>query len=412
MKKIFGFMSILVLSFVLVGCGKSNSKGNSVTLEFMTNSASEQIDAFRKVAKEYEKQNEGVKINITGQGKDFEALIKAKMASNDLPDMWMTHGWSVDRYSEYLEKLNSREWVSKISETALPSVINDSGDLFVLPIVVDKSGVLINQKVLDENNINVDDLKNWEDFTKAFDKLKANNIIPVGMSGKDPRAMAHFLDALSTPMYITSKDSQKDKLIDGSFDWKNWDKINSLLLSMKENEYLNKDALTADGESIKQQMAEDKIGFWFTTNSEVSGIYEYNPEAKIGFIPLPTFSADDSQVLVGGERTAVGVWKDSKNKETALDFLDFMAQDENIKIIADSHGLDAAIEGVDVDLGSLSEYYEKYEDTTIEPFFDRAYLPSGMWSTLQTVGAGVLSGEITVEDGSKAMEKDYIRLRK
>ena len=40
-------------------------------------------------------------------------MMKTKMAANDLPDLWTTHGWSVNRYSEYLRPLNDREWAKK-----------------------------------------------------------------------------------------------------------------------------------------------------------------------------------------------------------------------------------------------------------------------------------------------------------
>ena len=71
----------------------------------------------------------------------------------------------------------------------------------------------------------------------------------------------------------------------------------------------------------------------------------------------------------------------------------------------------AAFKDVSVDLGILTKYYEKYADVEIQPYFDRVYLPSGMWSTLQQVGAGLISGGLSVKDARLLMEQDYNRLR-
>ena len=51
--------------------------------------------------------------------------MKTRMASGDLPDIWVTHGWSVMRYSEYMEPLEDQDWYSQIDESLLPSITDD-----------------------------------------------------------------------------------------------------------------------------------------------------------------------------------------------------------------------------------------------------------------------------------------------
>nr|MDF9458925.1 hypothetical protein [Bacillus pumilus] len=48
----------------------------------------------------------------------------------------------------------------------------------------------------------------------------------------------------------------------------------------------------------------------------------------------------------------------------------------------------------------------------IEPYFDRKYLPSGMWAVMATTGQELLAGSITPEQLSKKMEEEYKRLKK
>lgn len=417
MKKLL-VVVLLISVFTVMGCskgtvdeGKDSSK--TITLDFMTNVEENVLNAYKEIAKKYEAENPNVKIKVTSQGKDFESLIKAKMAANDLPDLWSTHGWSVARYSSFLEKLNDQPWAGKIEETLLPSITNDNGEFFVLPFDIDKSGVVINETVLEEVGMKSEDLITWDDFMSAFEKIKAIGKTPVGMGGKDPRIMAHFLDVMSTQVYIASEaNDHSAEFLDGSFDWSNWSEVSQLLVDLKEKGYLNLDVATASADSINEQFAQNNIGFVFSTNTMITAITELNPDVKVGFIPLPIVQPDGRQVLIGGERDAVGVWKDSKNKETALDFLNFMAKEENVALVAQTQGMAPALKNVTVDFGNLTTYFDRVKDVEIQPFFDRVYLPNGMWSTLQTVGGQlVVSGSSAIEDTAKLMKEDFTRLK-
>ncbi|BBP89835.1 hypothetical protein BsIDN1_34530 [Bacillus safensis] len=59
-----------------------------------------------------------------------------------------------------------------------------------------------------------------------------------------------------------------------------------------------------------------------------------------------------------------------------------------------------------------STFYDQYEQVKIEPYFDRKYLPSGMWAVMATTGQELLAGSITPEQLSKKMEEEYKRLKK
>ena len=50
----------------------------------------------------------GIQVDLITPGSEGEAQLKTMMASNSLPDVWMTHGWSLLRYSEYLKVVNDQ----------------------------------------------------------------------------------------------------------------------------------------------------------------------------------------------------------------------------------------------------------------------------------------------------------------
>ena len=89
--------------------------------------------ALTAIAQEYVKQNPGVSIDVVALPQ-YEHAMKTKMAANDLPDVFSTHGWSVARYSEYLTPLNDQPWFSKINPTIKPVITDRAGKVFVLPL--------------------------------------------------------------------------------------------------------------------------------------------------------------------------------------------------------------------------------------------------------------------------------------
>ena len=51
----------------------------------------------------------------------------------------------------------------------------------------------------------------------------------------------------------------------------------------------------------------------FRNWSEIQAALEINPDARLSMMPVPVWQEDDEPVLVGGEREAYGIWKDSEN---------------------------------------------------------------------------------------------------
>ena len=138
---------------------------------------------------------------------------------------------------------------------------------------------------------------------------------------------------------------------------------------------------------------------------------ELNPDAEYGLAPIPALPADNENVFAGGEREAYGIWKDTKHMELCKAILEYLARPENVKKVCEASGKRSAIKNVEPELGSITEDYKTYASTPILPTFDRVYLPSGMWSTMRTIGSSLMGEEMTVDESVKVMEDDYNTLR-
>src|SRR5690242_6507395 len=54
------------------------------------------------IAADFTEENPNIEVDFQFPGSEYENILKVKMAANDLPDVFDTHGWAVIRYGKYL----------------------------------------------------------------------------------------------------------------------------------------------------------------------------------------------------------------------------------------------------------------------------------------------------------------------
>ena len=78
------------------------------------------------------------------------------------------------------------------------------------------------------------------------------------------------------------------------------------------------------------------------------------------------------------------------------------------KAICEAAGNKAGINGVEAEIGDIGTYYDKYADVETFPYFDREYLPSGMWDVMCATGADILAQKDgAVETAASTMEQNF-----
>ncbi|GGG59573.1 ABC transporter substrate-binding protein [Paenibacillus radicis (ex Gao et al. 2016)] len=433
--KFMKWQSLLVVMIVLAGilsaCGSSNQgnekkpaenngnkqateqdSGKKVTISVATNVVGEQAKVLQAIADNFMKENPTIKVDFSAPGKDYENMMKIKMASNDLPDVFSTHGWAKLRYGQYLADLKDEAWVATLDEAIKPAVTDDAGKVYVLPMDQDKSGIVYNKDVLEKYNIAIPQTyAQLMEAAETITKESGGAVAPFHMGGSDNWPVGQYFDYFANPLYISAAQNQSAQLLDGSFDWSNWDQFAEMFADLHKKGYLNKDVLTAKYNDDAKALAEGKTAFLFYGAYAIEEAKKINPELHAGFMPIPSIVEGDTPTFVGGEKTTWGVSKDSKNIEAAKKFVAYFAKPENAQLVAVSNALPSGIKGTAVDAGDLSTYYEQYKDIRVLPYFDRVFLPNGMWDVMCKNGQDLISGGITVKQFSENMEKEYNRLR-
>ncbi|MEK3721212.1 ABC transporter substrate-binding protein [Paenibacillus sp. FSL H8-0034] len=394
--------------------GKESSNSNAKkTLSMMINVADQPVqDVYRQILNDFSKENPDIAVNIQFPGSAYENNMKVKMAANDLPDVFDTHGWAQIRYGEYLADLKDEPWAKQLTDTIQNVVTDKAGKVYVLPISEAKDGIMYNVDMLKKYNL--EPPQTFDDLITVAEKIKKESggkTTPFFLSGIDESTIGTYFDYFANSLLISPASNSADALLKNTFDWNKWNPLPEKLLDIKNRGLINEDFLTAKRSEIPAAFAAEKVAFVLLAPSFVDAVNKIKPDMKVGLMPIPSMSADDKPNFSGGERSTMGVWKDSKNMAESKKLLQFFAKPANMTKIANVTKLQPGLKGIE-SKHDLTEYYERYADIRVFPYFDRVYLPNGMWSVMSKSGTELLAGRITPKEYTANMKQEVERLRK
>lgn len=390
----------------LAACGGGSANG-SKKLDFITGMAtgSVHLKTLQAITNEFQKENPGVTINLIPASQDFTQDIKVRLAAKNAPDLWNTHGWSRDRYANFLEPLQGRSWAKSMKSLGDTAFKTNDGKFYALPLDIQVTGVLYNKDVLSKVGVDPNKLNSWDEFNDACSKVKAAGLTCVVSGGKDTAIAGDMADLTASSWY---GESELKKLKEGTFDTSVYEKQTGMIEKWAKSGYFNKDYTSATQDDIEKLMANGQAAFYFRSNLHSAQIETFNPNVNLGFMATP--SPNGKRYVTIGEDWAVGASKTGKNKEIALKYIDFLAKKDNMTKLTKMTNNDSALEGIDVNLGKINEtynYWVKEQKTKTVPFFDRIYLPDGMWDTLCKSTDGVITGQLDAKSAADQMNTNF-----
>ncbi|MDQ1598299.1 MAG: raffinose/stachyose/melibiose transport system substrate-binding protein [Microbacteriaceae bacterium] len=405
------------LVLALVGCGASGGSGakaGPVKLEFQTGQAVDSafLKTLTSVTKKYEAAHPNVTIDLVPATQTYEADMKVRLASGNVPDMWWTHGWSLLRYSKFLVPLQNEAWAKNFNPALAPAMKNSSGQFFAFPVDTDVAGIIYNKDVLAAAGVKASDIKTWDDFGRAAAKIKAAGIAPISSSGKAQGPAGNLADWIAAGAYSKSQLSTLKK---GTWVDAPYTHVLDLIATWQKQGLFNPDYVSAAADDISRALATGKAAFAFGQNTTANDALQYNPKANLGYFPVPSLTGG-SPYLIGGEMNAFGISKTSKNVPVAKSYIGFLAQPANATVLAKAAGSIPGLTNVKPDLGVLQSSYDsvvKPGKVPLVPYFDRVYLPNGMWNTMVTTADAVVTGGSSkVSSGVASMASDFATLSK
>ncbi len=401
-----GVAAAAVLAVALTGCSGAGAD-DGATLEVQTNFGATDpiLEVLTEITDAYTADHPDVKIDLVPATDTYEADMKVRLASGDVPDIWATHGWSLLRYSEFLEPLDDQPWAENFNPALAPAMQNDEGEFFALPLDTDVAGIVYNREVLESAGIDPASLTDWEAFDAALKTLKDAGVTPISSSGKDSWFAGNIPDFMGSGGF---SEEEFQGFLDGGFQEEGYARLLDEVAEWQAAGYFNPDYASATTDDLGRSLAEGTTAFVMVQNYIVGTALGFDPDADLGYFPIPSF--DGEPFLVGGEGRAYGVSKTSEHKAEALDYLAFLAEPENLSALASAIGGIPGLTDATSELGVLQSSYDEFVapgDVPLLPYFDRVYLPNGMWDTMVSTTDGIITGQSDVPTAVEQMTASF-----
>lgn len=385
---------------------------SDVTLEIEVDWTDDNLAAFTALMDKFTAET-GIKTEIVSVGEEIETQLKIRMASNDMPDLWVTHGWSLIRYKDFLTDLSGESWVSDISDAAAGVITDTDGKLYVLPVSIALSCICFNKDVVEAAGVDWTTLKTWADFEAACDKIRAAGYDPVIMGAKDSGNAGGLINSFGLG-YFAPEDSPYHsylaQFLDGTADLgEAFDPIYDQIIKWRDSGYFNADFLTLDTVGMKQALGAGTTAFCARTSTYIGAALGYHPDANLGLLPYPALEEGGKLSCAVGEGTCLGIWKDSENMDAAKTLLNWLAQPENAAAVLAYDGCTAGLKSTPDDSivkKAYDDFVEAYgaENIYFDNMFDRKYMPNGMWNVLSEGAAQLLNGTDKADVGAYMTE--------
>ena len=430
MKRVLGLLLVMVMLISLAACsgsektGKSGTEGDDVeqidikgeTFEVAVTYTGDRVTVFEEVIDDFEKET-GATIELATYGDDYENTLKTRMASNSLPDIFQTHGWSILRYKEYLLNLQNEPWVKLYDESALGVIKDDDGAIYVLMISQLANATLVNLDVCKEAGVDPYSIYDWDDFTEACQKIKDAGFTPIATTAANAGTLANTVGTWLN--YEGAPYDETEAMLNGTYDWESYKAGPLKYLSDWMNRgFYPEDVATVSDADLQERFANNQIAFFLGNDPFwLIGAKKLNEDGNFAFIP--TFAASDDGVqFVGiGEGDTFGIWKDSDNIDACKVSLNYLTKSEVCTKINNATGMIGAISTAiesDESYGQklFSDMQEKYPDVFYENLWDRKYMPSGMWPIFSNAAQMLFEdhSEAGIESVKEYLHQNYLDL--
>lgn len=297
---------------------------------YMFISSPEYADAINTLIEEYKKVAPNVTINYETTQNDYPTLLKAKINSNDVPDIFAsTSGMEIDTYLEYSYDLSNEPIAAAMSDSvaAVMASTQEGGGVYGLAIKGNWFGCVYNQEVFEAANVAYP--TTFADLEKACEAIAATGKKPFATGfgewwvwkhlGQQFVSSAAEKAGIATGELVEKFKNGEAKISDYPEMYNDFFNFVDLAVKYGDDKPLES-TLSSEEAAVATGEAAMMIGQGAWVEADCLSI---NPDLKIGFNGYAV--NDDASLckVVAGSDQALRVYKDSENLQAVLDFVNW-----------------------------------------------------------------------------------------
>lgn len=398
------FKGILIILLICVFCTSAFAAGEKVVLKYYQYKP-EIVDQLDKLVKLFSEQNPDITIEVESIGSDYITVLKTKIASDDIPDIYAVQGLApmmsyVD--AGILEDLTDEPFMKRIAETAKPAVTYN-GKIYALPLDLAGLGVVYNKSLFEKAGI-TSPPKTVSELREVIQKIKNIVVIPFGVAFKEDWTLRHMYAIGQAATVEPIKFAEEMNAGKAQF-WN--DKMNKAFETfdlIAEN--CNEKPFESDYTNQTTMFAQEKTAMMTQGLWAMQNVFNVNPDIDAGMFGLPVFEDPDMARLMVDVDYRIGINAKSKNIEAAKKFLDFMTSKAATDIWIEECKLISSVIGTKVDAigSSVALDIKSYIDSDKTYPWGYSYWASGLSNEIGKLMQKYYLGELTKEQVCSTMD--------
>ncbi|MDT2814816.1 ABC transporter substrate-binding protein [Vagococcus carniphilus] len=323
--KRFGLSLVAATAIIsLAACGSDSKKeGGSSKDEVVVDVFQFKVEfnnQFKEAAKVYEKENPGVKINIStvGGGDDYGAALKTKFASGEEPDIFNIGGpEDLKTWQKSLADVSDTKSAKEAIDGTLNAVTKDD-KVLGLPYNMEGYGLLYNKEVFKKAGIKTEDIKTQADLRKAVEKIdKDKKKLGLDAVFAFPAKETWITGLHGANLFIAPEfDNDVNKAYEAKkLEFKYSDQFKEYV--DLQQKYSVQPTTSLDySKQMEELFSNEKVALTQQGNWVFGTIDEINPEFAeegVGILPIPIDGASEQKLPVG----VPNYWAFNKNSKDA-----------------------------------------------------------------------------------------------
>ncbi|WCD93523.1 ABC transporter substrate-binding protein [Microbacterium sp. nov. GSS16] len=326
--------TLALLGSALVGCSSDGRE----TIRF-TFSKREAIEFMTKLVADYNASQDDVRVEIDTSGVD---VVSASFVRGNPPDIMLAnYNYEVARFVQRcaLSDLSGTDAAKSVREDLQPLMEqygSCEGRTSALPYSVMAASVIYNKQIFAEQGLEVP--RTWDELLQVADQLKQAGITPFYGTFKDDWTVGQgwydysvggSLDVLEFFDALAKEGTEVGPESEVSFQ-KNFAEPMDRMLTLA-SDYTNDDAASRGYGDGNLAFSKGEAAMYLQGPWAFSEIAKTAPDLELGTFPLPmTDDPDDLAVRVNMDLAAM-IPEESRHKEAARDFLEYLYQPEHIE---------------------------------------------------------------------------------
>ncbi|MDB5052742.1 MAG: extracellular solute-binding protein family 1 [Bacilli bacterium] len=306
-----------------------------VTISFM-HFKSDATDGIQKIVDQFHKENPNITVEVQPvKFDDYQTLLKTKMASGDVIDVFTVNSGSQTKLlvdGGYLEDLTGQAFLKEHFDASVLADQATEGKNYIMPLNSGPIAVFYNKKIFKDLGIEIP--RTFDALMAAAKKIKDSGKTPFALGWKDtwPLDMWDTRDLPSNTALIANMPDFFEKLETGKSKFADNPAVKVTLDHAKQYfEYGNKDQLGVDYNSAVDLFAKEEAAMMYVGTWPLADIQKKNPDlynTGMGYFPYPFSNDVNKNKLEFNPDASLAISSKSTHKEAALKFLNYMGTKE------------------------------------------------------------------------------------